>query len=121
MAHQPTKLETDIKRRVKALAGRAQKQRLEWMQLYPVGLEMDASVAVNKLAWSKLLASAKKWRTSADRDLRLWLRSNTNGRCCGETFKRSDASYRRRGGSLEPCRTGRTCGIGWSRRPRIER
>ncbi len=71
MAHQPTKLEKDIKQRAKALAGRGQKQRLEWMQLYPIGLELEATVAIGKLAWSKLQMSGTKWRRSAQRDLLL--------------------------------------------------
>lgn len=70
MAHQQTQLDKRIKQRFKALAGRGLKQRLEWLRLYPVGLELDATVAINRLAWTKLGALATKWRSPAERDVK---------------------------------------------------
>ncbi|MEO7097526.1 MAG: hypothetical protein ABI175_29970, partial [Polyangiales bacterium] len=70
MAHQQTQLDKHIKQRFKALGGRGLRQRLEWLRLYPVGLELDATVAINRIAWTRLVAFAKKWRSPAERDVK---------------------------------------------------
>lgn len=70
MAHHPTELEKTMQRRLKALAGRLQRQRLDWLQKYPIGLEIEATLAIGKRAWPKLRGLGTKWRGSAERDLR---------------------------------------------------
>lgn len=59
MSHQETTLEKRLKKRLKALGGTAAKRRQDWIALYPVGLELDSTVAINRLAWKKLGDFAK--------------------------------------------------------------
>lgn len=70
MSHQETPLEKRLKKRLKALGGRAADERDDWIALYPVGLELDSTVAIKRLAWKKLGDFAEKWRRSAERDVK---------------------------------------------------
>lgn len=73
MSHKETPLEKRLKKRLKGLGGRAEKERHQWARLYPVGLELDSTVAISRGAWKMLGAFADKWQSSAARDLKAML------------------------------------------------
>ncbi|MBA3459369.1 MAG: hypothetical protein H0T46_05375 [Deltaproteobacteria bacterium] len=63
------KLGKEIQRRLKRFGGRRLEQRLDWLEPYPVGLRIGATVDIQKSAWSELAARSKRLRREANRDL----------------------------------------------------
>jgi hypothetical protein len=69
VAHRETKLEKDIKRRLKAFGGPLMKKRIEWLHPVAVVFPIEASLLLNQLQWSRLRTLGTKTRAAATSDL----------------------------------------------------
>ncbi len=69
MAHRETKLENDIKRRLKAFGGPLMKKRIEWLHPTDIVFPIEASLLLNQSQWARLRSLGTKTRAAAAKDL----------------------------------------------------
>jgi hypothetical protein len=69
VAHRETRLEKNIKRRLKAFGGPLMTKRIEWLQPTDTTVPLEAALALNQARWTQLRMLGAKTRTGAAKDL----------------------------------------------------
>lgn len=64
-----TLLDEDLRRRFAELGTAGVEQRVEWLQAYPVGVRIEALLAIQDRDWAALATAAGEWRREAEAQL----------------------------------------------------